>query len=95
MPIVAQMLLLQSPGVPAPVRGAALLGLVLAGGAVGIVVIVSIAWMRRRRAARRGGTVVRAASPPTDAWRESARRVRVDPDDGEPFPPVDPRDRRA
>lgn len=65
---------------PVPLRGAALLGLVLLGGAAGVVAILTIAWMRRRRTAVRGRTAARAATAATDPWRESARRVRVDAD---------------
>ncbi len=95
MPPLDQILLLQAPGIPAPIRGAALLGLVLTSGVVGVIAIVGIAWMRRRRAARRADSVSRAAGPPTDAWRESARRFRIDPEPGEPWPPVDPRNPSA
>lgn len=82
--------LLAAPAVPGPVRGAALLGLVVAGGAIGLLLIVLVAWSRRRRASRRAA----AASPNrkgADPWRESGRRVRVEPEDDAPWPPIDPR----
>ncbi len=69
-----------------------MIGLVLTSGVIGVLVIILIAWMRRRRAARRVDDAGSAAGPPTDAWRESARRFRIDSDPDGPWPPVDPRD---
>jgi hypothetical protein len=80
---------------PASLRGAALLGLVVFGGLLGVTVIVAMAWMRRRRAIRGSLTPPSDARVATDPWRESARRVRVDPEDGESWPPVDPRNPSA
>ena len=74
---------------PGPLQGAALLGLVVAGGGLGILLIVVVAWSRRRRATRRAGRGGRSTS--IDPWRESARRIQTDPEDGSPWPPVDPR----
>lgn len=90
MPVGALMPLVTVPDVTVSVRGAALIGLIVAGGAIGVLLIVLVAWSRRRVASRRAGS----ASPQREArdpWREAARRVRVDPDDGAPWPPVDPR----
>lgn len=72
-----------------PLQGAALIGLIAAGGGLGMLLIVAVAWSRRRRAARRAGRAPGSTS--VDPWREAARRLRTDPDDGSPWPPVDPR----
>jgi hypothetical protein len=86
-----EFILASAADVPSSLRGAALLGLVLVGGVLGVAVIVALGWMRRRRASR-GSRATRSTSTHTaDPWRESGRRVKVDPDEGEPWPPVDPR----
>jgi hypothetical protein len=85
---------LAAAGVPAPIRGAALLGLVLVGGVVGVLAIVLIAWSRRnsRRRTVGGAHAGRSEAVAADAWVESARRVRVDPEAGETWPPSGSRD---
>jgi hypothetical protein len=88
-------ILASTADVPAPVRGAALLGLVVVGGLLGLTVIVVLAWRCRRWANR--GTVVSTpvVGPATDPWREAARRVQIDPEDDEPGPAMDLRDPSA
>ena len=75
-------------------RLAVLLGIVLVVGLLGVLVILALAWVRRRQARR----ATRPADPQgrlKDPWREAARRTEPDPDDGEPWPPVDPREPRS
>ena len=84
------MSVLAAAPMPETLRGAALLGIVLALGGLGVSILVFVAWSRRRRAsrsARGGGDGGRGPDP----WRESGRRMRVDPEDGGHWPPIDPR----
>jgi hypothetical protein len=90
MSLLDVLMLPAAADVPAPIRGVALLGLVVLGGVGGVVTILLVAWSRHRRTASRAGTTGagRGGDPPqasgVDPWEESARRIPNDAGDREP-----------